>query len=136
MYIKHPFKVNQVWCSETNPEQDFYIYQLNEYDGETAYNSNEMSYIETAKVNAPAFEKQMSDYFKGKKHDTTYPFCWFGEHKINSLKQKIKKYNMKLINTEEYPVETYKDCGLGDLSATDFDEDKTIWEELKSKYSK
>lgn len=134
MIIKHPFKVNQVWVSETNPEQDFYIYELNEYDGEDAYSSGEDTYALIAKVNAPAFEKQMNEYFKGRKHETTFPFCWFGEPSVKSLKQKVNKYKMILKNTEDYPVTIYPDYGAGALYTTDF-ENETIWKELQDKYS-
>ena len=136
MYIKHLFKVNQVWTSRYNPEQDFYIYQLHEYDGETAYDSNDESFIATVKVNAVAFEKQMGNYFKGRKHDTTFPFCWFGEHKISSLKQKVKKYNMKLTSVENYKVTVYEEGGIRPLFTTYLDKDMEIWKELKIKYSK
>jgi len=115
-----PYQVNQIWVSETNPEQDFFIYWV-DYDrvSDNAYDYNYYSHILTTKINKEAFENYVAKKFKCNsfadiKRESIYPYSWWGEYKPRSLKQLVKKYNIKLLKTLNYEVNDY--CNIGNYS--------------------
>ena len=114
-----PFQVNQVWVSETNPEQDLFVYCVDynrTYDNSYDYNYD--SYVFTIKINKKAFENFLAKKFKYDsyseiKRESIYPYSWWGEYRPSSLKQLIKKYNMKLLKTLNYEVIDY--CNINNF---------------------
>lgn len=137
MIQKHPFKVCQIWKSKEHPEQDFIIYETIEYDGDSLYDSNLWSFVLTAKINEIQFKNKIAKTFKCEsyediKRDSIYPFSWFGEFKISSLKKHIKKYSMYLAeNDTKYDITTY--YKIGDLSIRNYIEPS--YEELYRTHS-
>lgn len=117
--IKHPFKVNQVWVSNTYPEKSFFIYQLCCEDKPNATWCNDDSFILTVRINEKLFYEIVEKYQEKhnvKDRNSTYPFSIWGEFKINSLKQYVKKYDCKLLCKESFETcnfnigSPYDDC--------------------------
>lgn len=135
MKIKHPFAVNQVWVSESYPEKSFYIYQINCPDKECAYDCNWESYVESVIIDKALFDKRVEDYQRlhnVKDTTTTYPYCVYMENHINSLKQYIKRYECKLLCTENYSTNEY-DHGNLIVVADEERATQAIWDKYSSK---
>jgi hypothetical protein len=100
-------EVGQKWVSESNPHEDFEIYDGCEDDfvlsdlAGNHYNSKFEDLPESAKIyfwrrtNDEAFDKFIVSK-KGENYDSTYPFAWSGECKRHPIVSKIKKFGMKL----------------------------------------
>lgn len=136
--VKHPFEVNQVWISETHPENSFFIYQLYCEDQESVAWSNDNSFILTARINENLFYRIVEDYQEKhnvKDRTTTYPFSIWGEFKINSLKQYVRKYNCKLLCKENFEEQNHTTASPDDYFITIKNENDAI-AEIWKKYSK
>lgn len=115
--FKEPFKCGQVWRSKEHPHVDFIIDAINYYRiADTEYDFNLFSYICWQIANETAFNKKVCEVKKVSSLDelrskglTTHPYPSFGENKIKSLQQKIKKYNMYLDETRTYKSTFKKD---------------------------
>jgi len=121
MNYKQSFQVNQIWKSKDHPEKDFIVYSVYyKLQSDCSREFNDESCILTAIINETAFKNNIAKVFKTNTYDeikreTIFPFSWFGEHKPNSLKQKIRKYNMYLAETLDYDVGNYNNYGgMGD----------------------
>lgn len=84
------------------------------------------------------FYQIVEDYQKKhnvKDRTSTYPFSIWGEFKINSLKQYIRKYDCKLFCKENFEEQNNPTASLDDYFMTIKNENDTITEIWK-KYSK
>ncbi len=84
------------------------------------------------------FYQIVEDYQKKhnvKDRTTTYPFSIWGEFKINSLKQHIRKYKCKLLCTENFEEQNHPTASPDDYFITIKNESDAIAEICK-KYSK
>lgn len=99
-----------MWVSEEHPERSFYIYQLWCKDFDDVATCNEDSFILTVRINEKLFNQIVEEYQEKrniKDRTTTYPFSIYGEFKINSLKQYVRKYNCKLSCKENFEVNVW-----------------------------
>ena len=100
--------IGQKYISKTHPHEDFEIYNgvddsfvMSDMELYGEYEFDELP--ETAKIffwkriNLEAFDKFVASK-KGEDYDTTFPYANCGECKKGTLVNKIKKYNMKLVN--------------------------------------
>ncbi len=79
-------EINQIWISENHPHENFKIYDI----------INDISLIYCWKrIDDQSFENFIASV-KGKNYKNTFPYSLYGECRINGIKQKIKKYDMKL----------------------------------------
>ena len=95
-------KVGQIYRSETHPEKDLYI-EFMDQDGDMEYfetkkEFNEECYVCWVCSNRPAFDKFLEN--KGinlAERGSTHPYSFTGECTVRSFKQRLKKYNLKLV---------------------------------------
>lgn len=117
MKFKEPFKTGQIYKSEEYPQYDFVIdFVTYNRMADDVSEFNDSSIICWQRINDEAFERFVCkeknvDSFKElfANGRTTHPYAYFGEGKINSIKNMIKKYNMKYIGMSGKEVVIYKD---------------------------
>lgn len=109
--MKEFFKCGQIWRSKEYPHVDFIVDSVY-YDrfARNAYDFNLFSYVIWQIANKKAFDKKVCeakgvssiDEILDNHCGNTFPYASFGETKPNSLKQRIKKYNMYLDEIRNY----------------------------------
>lgn len=101
----------QKWTSKTHPQEDFIIYDWISKSGEMGDEEVSKAKEEDRiyfwmRTNEDAFEQSVKEkkgysvkelIVQGK---NTYPYAWCGETGRSALVNKIKKYNMKLMDNE------------------------------------
>ena len=100
--------------------------------------SNDNSFVLTVKINEKLFYKIVEDYQEKhhvKDRSTIYPFSIWGEFKINSLKQYIKKYNCKSLCRENFEEQNHTTASPEDYFITLKNESEAI-AEIWKKYNR
>lgn len=104
-----PFKTGMIYRSETHPQFDMiidfvtYVFnddgKINKYGTIICWcNINENKFTEFVDLKLG----------KGRSNKSTFPYSYFGECSINSLKQRIKKYNLKYCGMSDDEVTVYQ----------------------------
>lgn len=98
------FQANQIWRSETNPERDFKIATIVNMYGD---NNDTSKYVIWNVTNYEKWTEFVCRKLKVenikqalKRENGTYPYAYAGEKSFKSMKQYIKKWNMKLESEE------------------------------------
>lgn len=106
---KEPFKTGMIFRSETHPQFDLiidFVYYQRGYA--TSYDRSLFSMICWANINREAFDKFIKEKL-GSNKKNTFPYPFAGECKINSMKQRIKKYNLKYVGMSDDKIKVYND---------------------------
>ena len=107
---KIKFKTGMIFRSETHPQFDMIIdfvnYQFNDNSKIRKYGTE----ISWCNINKKAFsdfvDAKLGKYRASK---STSPYAYFGSGQISSIKQRIKKYNLKFIGMSNDVVSIYSD---------------------------
>ncbi|GAA6275857.1 hypothetical protein F170042I7_20430 [Blautia caecimuris] len=121
MKYKEKYRPGMVFRSEQEPWRDIIITYVSYFrDSESSYNFKRSSIISWQRENEIAFDKFVC-MRKGYNYlpesngrmdfsdKNTFPYPFFGEKTQKSMDDYIRKYNMKLCDTDESFVNVYSD---------------------------
>jgi len=101
-----PFKTGMIYRSKTHPQFDLIIDYVNyQKDDETGNIIKEFSIVCWCNINKSEFDKFCEKHCKSK--ESTFPYAYWGECQIESMKQRIKKYNLGFIEMSDDEVTIY-----------------------------
>lgn len=104
---KEPFKTGMIFRSKTHPQFDLIIdYVHYERSADNTYDFNLFSMISWCNINRKAFDDFIEKKL-GKDKKSTFPYAFYGECTIKSMKQRIKKYNLKYISMSDDEINIY-----------------------------
>lgn len=104
---QEPYKTGMIFRSKTHPQFDLIIDYVNYARcSENSYNFNLFSIICWCNINRKAFDEFIETKL-GKDKENTFPYAWAGECKINSMKQRLKKYNLEYVGMSDDIVNIY-----------------------------
>lgn len=121
MKYKEKYKPGMVFRSKKEPWRDIVITYVNYFrDSESSYNFNRSSIVSWRRENKKAFDKFVcmrkgynyipeSNGCMDFSDKSTFPYPFFGESTQKSMDDYIRKYNMKLCETNENLINVYSD---------------------------
>lgn len=99
------FKTGMIYRSKTHPQFDLIINFV-------SYNPNKLNaygnIVGWCNINKDEFNKFI-DAKLGKNKKSTFPYAYAGDCNINSMKQRLKKYNLEYVGMSDSPVSIYED---------------------------
>lgn len=108
MMINLPFKTGMIYRSETHPQFDLIIDYVSYSFNDNNKIDKDYTFICWCNINKEKFtEFTDSKLSANRKSKTTFPYVYFGECSIKSMKQRIKKYNLKFIGFSNDSVVVY-----------------------------
>jgi len=107
---KIPFRTGMIYRSETHPQFDMMI-DFVQYQFDDNYKIRKYgTVICWVNINREKFDEFIDlKLGKDRKSDTTFPYPFFGECSVESIKQRIRKYNLKYIGDSDKEVKIYND---------------------------
>lgn len=100
-----------IYKSKTHPQFDMSIDYVNyEKDDETGNIIKDFSIICWCNINKTEFDKFCDEHCKSK--ESTFPYPYGGECQIDSMKQRLKKYNLEFVGLSDDEVTIYRDDGF------------------------
>ena len=110
MNNKIPFRTGMIYRSETHPQFDMMI-DFVQYQFDDNYKIRKYgTVICWVNINREKFDEFIDlKLGKDRKSDTTFPYPFFGECSVESIKQRIRKYNLKYIGDSDKEVKIYND---------------------------
>lgn len=105
-----PFKTGMIYRSETHPQFDMIIdfvqYQIDCTGKIEKYGT----VICWCNINRKLFFEFVNlKLGKNRKSNSTFPYSFYGECSVDSLKQRLKKYNLKFVGMSDDKITIYKD---------------------------
>ena len=99
-----------MYRSKTHPQFDMIIDFVTYYFDENNKIENLYTIICWCNINPKAFSSFVDEKLgQHRKGDTTYPYAFYGECGIASIKQRIRKYNLEYIGMSDDDIKVYKD---------------------------
>ena len=103
-----PFKTGMMYKSKTHPQFDMIIDYVNyEKDDDTGHIIKDYSFICWCNINKPEFEKFCNEHCKSE--ESTFPYPYGGDCKIDSMKQRLKRYNLEFVGMSDDEVVIFRD---------------------------
>ena len=104
------FKTGMIYRSKTHPQFDMIIdcvqYQFDDYGKLEKYGT----VISWCNINKEKFTEFVDKKLgKNRKPDTTYPYSFYGECSVESIKNRIKKYNLIYCGVSDDEISIYRD---------------------------
>ena len=118
MKYKEKYRPGRVFRSEQEPGRNIIITYVSYFrDSESSYNFIRSSIISWRRENEIEFDKFVCmrkgyNYLpesNGRMDKNTFPYPFFGEKTQKSMDDYIRKYNMKLCDTDESLINVYSD---------------------------
>lgn len=104
------YKTGMIFRSETHPQFDMIISFVNYAFDDRGKIDNYPTLISWCNINKMEFSKFVNEKLGKKRADiSTAPYAFFGEGKISTINQRIKKYNLKYEGCSEDEIVVYTD---------------------------